>query len=223
VASPEVRTPLQRLRQAFFTGLVIVLPLTITVWILGILVRQLEGLSSPILLAVLRVADPDLAADAAFATWVVPVVGVALTFLLVVLVGALAGNFAGRRLLAAFERIILRVPVVKGIYGAARQLIDAFSRKDEVFRRVVAVEYPRPGIWTIGFLTQSGAMVARSDGPPLQDVSLVFLPTSPNPTSGWLAVVPDRQVVPLEMSIEEGVKLIVSGGLVVPRSPSTPA
>jgi uncharacterized membrane protein len=223
VASPEVRSPLARLRQAFLTGLVIVLPLTITVWVLGMLVRLLEGLSSPILLALLRLVDPDLAADAGFATWVVPFVSVSLTFLLVVLVGALAGNFAGRRLVAAFERLMLRVPVVKGIYGAARQLIDAFSRKDEVFRRVVAVEYPRPGLWTIGFLTRSGAVVPRSDGPPLQDVSLVFLPTSPNPTSGWLAVVPDRQVVPLEMSIEEGVKLIVSGGLVAPRSPTTPA
>ena len=223
MASPEVRSPLARLRQAFLTGLVIVLPLTITVWVLGMLVRLLEGLSSPILLALLRLVDPDLAADAGFATWVVPFVSVSLTFLLVVLVGALAGNFAGRRLVAAFERLMLRVPVVKGIYGAARQLIDAFSRKDEVFRRVVAVEYPRPGLWTIGFLTRSGAVVPRSDGPPLQDVSLVFLPTSPNPTSGWLAVVPDRQVVPLEMSIEEGVKLIVSGGLVAPPSPTTPA
>lgn len=224
MASPEPRPPLlRRLRQAFLTGLVIVLPLTITLWILGLLVRLLEGLSSPVLLAVLRVVEPDLAADAAIATWVVPIVGVALTFLLVVLVGALAGNFAGRRLVAAFERLMLRLPVVKGIYGAARQLIDAFSRKDEVFRRVVAVEYPRAGIWTIGFLTQSGASVPRGDGPPLQDVSLVFLPTTPNPTSGWLAVVPDRQVVPLAMSIEEGVKLIVSGGLVAPRSPAPPA
>ena len=212
-----------RLRQAFLTGLAIVLPLTITVWVLGLLVRLLEGLSSPVLLAVLRVLQPDLAADAAIATWVVPIVGVLLTFVLVVLVGALAGNFAGRRLVAAFERLMLRVPVVKGIYGAARQLIDAFSRKDEVFRRVVAVEYPRPGIWTIGFLTQSGASMPRGDGPPLSDVSLVFLPTTPNPTSGWLAVVPDRQVVPLAMSIEDGVKLIVSGGLVAPRSPSSPA
>ena len=223
MAPPEIRTPLQRLRQAFFTGLVIVLPLTITLWVLGILVRLLEGLSSPVLLALLRVVNPDLAADPAIATWVVPIVGMALTFLLVVLVGALAGNFAGRRLVGAFERLMLRVPVVKGIYGAARQLIDAFSRKDEVFRRVVAVEYPRPGIWTIGFLTQSGAAMPRSDGEPLSGVSLVFLPTTPNPTSGWLAVVPDRQVVPLAMSIEEGVKLIVSGGLVAPRSPSSPA
>jgi uncharacterized membrane protein len=110
----------------------------------------------------------------------------------------------------------MRVPVVKGIYGAARQLLDAFGRKTSSFRRVVAIEYPRPGIWTVGFLTHDSATLARKDGPPLRGVSLVFLPTTPNPTSGWLAVVPDSQVVALDMSIEDGVKLIVSGGLVVP-------
>jgi uncharacterized membrane protein len=114
---------------------------------------------------------------------------------------------------------MMRVPLVKGIYGAARQLLDAFGRKTGSFRQVVAVEYPRSGVWTIGFLTQSGVRLGRGDGEPMEQMSLVFLPTTPNPTSGWLAVVPDASVVPLDMTIEDGVKLIVSGGLVPPGGP----
>ncbi|HET8946463.1 MAG TPA: DUF502 domain-containing protein, partial [Candidatus Polarisedimenticolia bacterium] len=111
-----------------------------------------------------------------------------------------------------------RLPMVKWIYGPARQLLDAFGGQNAAFRRVVAVEYPRPGVYTIGFLTRSDTVMAREGAPPLRDMSLVFLPTTPNPTNGWLAVVPNDQVVPLDMSIEEGIKLIVSGGL-VPSAP----
>ena len=210
------RGAMARLRHAFITGLFITLPLIISVWLLGILVHMVESVSTPLMLGILRLVQPDLAAEPAIARWALPVAGVLATAGLIVGVGALASNFVGRRLVAAFDRLMLRVPVVKGIYGAARQLLDAFGRKTSSFRRVVAVEYPRPGIWTIGFLTHSSTNLAREDGPPLTGVSLVFLPTSPNPTSGWLAVVPDAQVLPLAMSIEEGVKLIVSGGLVVP-------
>lgn len=214
--TPARRGPMARLRHAFLTGLFITLPLIITVWLLGLLLRMVESISTPLLLGILRLAQPDLAAEPSIARWLLPVAGVLATAGLILAVGALASNFVGRRLVAAFDRLMMRVPVVKGIYGAARQLLDAFGRKTASFRRVVAVEYPRPGLWTIGFLTHSSTALAREDGPPIAGVSLVFLPTSPNPTSGWLAVVPDTQIIPLAMSIEEGVKLIVSGGLVVP-------
>ena len=197
---PARRGPGARLRHAFLSGLFITLPLIITVWLLGIL----------------RLLRLDHAADPSIARGMLPVAGIIATVGLILAVGALASNFVGRRLVAAFDRLMMRVPVVKGIYGAARQLLDAFGRKTSSFRRVVAVEYPRPGLWTIGFLTHSTTGLRREDGPPLTGVSLVFLPTTPNPTSGWLAVVPDSQVIPLAMSIEDGVKLIVSGGLVVP-------
>jgi uncharacterized membrane protein len=213
------RGPLARVRHAFVTGLFITLPLIITVWLLGLLLRLVESISTPLMLGVLHLTFPPLAADPAIVRWVLPVAGVLATAGIVLAVGALASNFVGRRLVAAFDRLMMRVPVVKGIYGAARQLLDAFGRKTSSFRRVVAVEYPRPGLWTVGFLTHESATLAREGGPPLRGVSLVFLPTTPNPTSGWLAVVPDAQVVALDMSIEDGVKLIVSGGLVVPPGP----
>ena len=208
-----------RLRQWFFTGLILVLPMMITVWLLAVLVRLVEGVSSPVLLAVLRLAWPGFGHDPVVVAWVVPILGVLLTIGLILAVGAFASNFVGRKVVEEFERLVLRLPVVKGIYGSARQLIDAFSSTNAAFRRVVAVQYPRPGIYTIGFLTKGDTQMAREGEPPLRDVSLVFLPTSPNPTSGWLAVVPNAEVVPLDMSIEEGVKLIVSGGLVTPEAP----
>lgn len=208
-----------RLRQAFVTGLIITLPLIITVWLLGILLRLVEAVSTPLLLGLLGIAWPALAADPALTRWVVPVVGLLATSAVILAVGVLATNFIGRRMVEAFDRLMMRVPVVKGIYGAARQLLDAFGSKTSSFRRVVAIEYPRPGIWTIGFLTQSATRIGREGAPPIEGVSMIFLPTTPNPTSGWLAVVPDDQVIDLDLSIEDGVKLIVSGGLVAPPAP----
>ena len=209
----------QRLRGVFLTGLVIILPLIISVWLLGLLFHLVEATSTPIILSVLRLARPELAEEPAISRLIVPVFGILLTAALIMVVGALATNLFGQRLLDAFDRLMMRLPLVKGIYGAARQLLDAFSRRSGSFRRVVLVEYPRPGIYTVGFLTQSGAELRREGAPPLRGCSLVFLPTTPNPTSGWLALLPDDQVLPLEMSIEEGVKLIVSGGLVLPEPP----
>ncbi|HKQ98675.1 MAG TPA: DUF502 domain-containing protein [Candidatus Polarisedimenticolia bacterium] len=206
-----------RLRQAFVSGLFIILPAIITVWLLGILLRLVEAISTPVFLAALGFLWPQWANDPAITGWIVPAVGLVATMGVILAVGFLATNFVGRRVVDAFDRLMLRVPVVKGIYGAARQMLDAFGGKTSTFRRVVAVEYPRPGVYTVGFLTQSNSDVARAGGaPPLKGMSLVFLPTTPNPTSGWLAVVPDAQVLDLDMSIEEGVKLIVSGGLVAP-------
>jgi uncharacterized membrane protein len=220
--SPRPARPpglLQRARGALLTGLVIILPLIITLWLLGLLFRMVEATSSPFILSILQVVRPELADEPAIVRFAVPVVGILLTFVLIMVVGALTTNLLGQRIVDAFDRLMMRLPLVKSIYGAARQLLDAFSRKNGSFRRVVLVEYPRPGVYTLGFLTQSGAELTRQDGPPLRGCSLVFLPTSPNPTSGWLALLPDDKVVPLEMSIEDGVKLIVSGGLVMPEPP----
>jgi uncharacterized membrane protein len=219
-APPPPQGAMQRLRQVFLTGVVITLPLIITVWLLGILVRLLEGIASPVVLGILRLFRPDLAGEPAIVRYAAPLAGILLTVLLILTVGLLATHYLGRRLVQAFDRLMMRLPVVKPIYGAARQLLDAFSRTSTSFRRVVMVEYPRPGVYTVGFLTQSGVDLGRQGGSPVRGCSLVFLPTTPNPTSGWLALVRDEEVVPLDMSIEDGVKLIVSGGLVVPGRPA---
>jgi uncharacterized membrane protein len=203
----------------FLTGLVIILPLVITIWLLRILFNLVHGVSTPVILRILDLLRLPLVDDPAFATYLAPLIGLAATVLVILLVGLLAANFLGRRFLAAFDRMMLRIPLIKGIYGAARQLLDALNRKTDTFQRVVMVEYPRPGVYTIGFLARGDATIRLSgDRKGMPGYSLVFLPTTPNPTSGWLAAVPDRDVIPLEMSLEDGIKTIVSGGLVLPAS-----
>ncbi len=212
---PE-QTFLGWLRQLFLTGLVIILPLVITIWLLQILFGMVHGISTPIILRILALMGLPYVDDPAFATYLAPLIGLVVTVLLILLVGALTTNLLGRRFVEAFDRLMLRIPLIKGIYGSARQLLDAFSRKTTSFQRVVAVEYPRPGIYTVGFVTREQVALAPNEGRRMSGYTLVFLPTSPNPTSGWMAVVPDGEVIGLDLTIEEGLKLIVSGGLVVP-------
>ena len=211
------RGPFSRLRRLFLTGLVIVLPLLITIWLLRILFNLVHGVSTPFILRILRLLRLPLVDDPTFSTYLAPLIGVAVTLLLILLVGALATNLLGRRFVAGFDRLMLRIPLIKGIYGAARQLLDALSRKTNAFQRVVMVEYPRPGVYTIGFMAREGAtLLLAGDRRKMPGYTLIFLPTTPNPTSGWLAAVPDRDVIHLDMSIEDGIKTIVSGGLVLP-------
>ena len=206
-----------RLRRLFLTGLVIILPLLITIWLLRILFGLVHGVSTPFILRILSLLRLPLVDDPAFATYLAPLIGVSATLVLILMVGALTTNFLGRRILSAFDRMMLRIPLIKGIYGAARQLLDALNRKTDSFQRVVMVEYPRPGVYTIGFTARENATLRTSgEQGKMPGFTLVFLPTTPNPTSGWLAAVPDRDVIPLDMSVEDGIKTIVSGGLVLP-------
>lgn len=217
------RTIWTRLRQLFLTGLAITLPLIITIWLLRILFEMVHRISTPALLGLIRLLSPRFAEDPAFATYVAPLIGVVLTALLILLVGALTTNLLGRRIVASFDRLIMRLPLVRGIYGGARQLLDAFRSKPSSFQKVVAVEYPRAGVYTIGFVTHERVELRSAGGGGLKGGSFVFLPTVPNPTSGWLVLVPDDDLVQLDMSIEDGFKLILTGGLVVPGEPEKPA
>ncbi len=213
----EDQTWIGRVRRVFFTGLVIILPLVITIWLLRILFDLVHGFSTPIILHILRLLRVPLVDDPAFAGYAAPLIGLLATVLVILLVGVLATNLLGRRLVEAFDGLMLRIPLIKGIYGGARQLLDAFNQKTSSFQRVVVVEYPRPGIYTVGFVTRDAATLQPAGGgKAMPGYTLVFLPTTPNPTSGWLAVVPESEVIPLDVSVEEGLKMIVSGGLVIP-------
>jgi uncharacterized membrane protein len=196
-------------------GLILVLPALITLWLLGLLFRIINENVTPRILAVLDWAEvPWL--DLWPARVAVPVIGVVLTAALIYLIGLLAGNLVGRRVLTAFERVVLRIPLVKGVYGAARQLLDAFSMTGaRTFSKVVLVEYPRRGLWTVGFVTRERVHGEDGSGP-LPPTVPVFLPTTPNPTSGWMILVERDELLVLDMSIEEAVKLVVSGGIVGP-------
>jgi uncharacterized membrane protein len=124
--------------------------------------------------------------------------------------------------LSWIEGGIRKIPFVKSIYGGARQLLDAFGSGGKgTFTRVVLVEYPRAGVWTLGFVTSEERLAMPSpERAETRSAVTVFFPTTPNPTSGWLAVVPERDILEIDLSIEEGVKLIVSGGIVAPEAMS---
>jgi uncharacterized membrane protein len=184
---------------------------------LRILFNLVHGVSTPFILRILGLLHAPLVDDPAFSGYIAPVIGLVATLSLIVLVGLSTANFLGQRIVREFDRLMLRIPVIKAIYGGTRQLLDALDSKNSNFQRVVMVEYPRTGVYTIGFLAkQDATLVVSEKGGSIEGHSLVFLPTTPNPTSGWLAAVPAREVIPLEMSIEEGIKTIVSGGLVIP-------
>jgi uncharacterized membrane protein len=196
--------------------MLLALPTIITLWLLRILFRLVSDNATPWVVALLR-AFGFVDLDPWHGRLLVPLVGVVLTLLVIYLLGVLATNLVGRRLLDWIERGILKIPVVRSIYGGSRQLLDAINvGQPGAFSRVVLVEYPRAGVWTVGFVTNETPSRIPSAGGFIEGLS-VFFPTTPNPTSGWLAIVPARDVRDLDLTIEEGVKLIVSGGIVAPE------
>jgi uncharacterized membrane protein len=207
---------LAHVRRHLLRGLFLVLPLVVTLWLLGLVYGLVQASVTPLVMDLfVRIDVPGLE------RWIVrngllPLIGVLLTATLIYLLGVMAGNLVGRRILGRVEGAILRIPLVKGVYGAARQLLNAFSATSQrSFSRVVVIEYPRAGLWTIGFVT-SEARHRIPHGERDRETQSVFLPTTPNPTSGWMLLVPRDEMLELDMPIDEAVKLIVSGGIVSP-------
>jgi uncharacterized membrane protein len=200
MAASRVR---RRLRELFAVGLAVVLPLLVTYLLLRFLFESLDGLLDPIIQGLLGRRIPGL--------------GFLATVAIIFLIGTLTTNIVGRKLVAMTEGLLLRIPLVKNIYGASKQLFDALTLPGKgAFREVVMLEYPRPGLYALGFITAT-----RAEG--FQDLVgektvNVFIPTAPNPTSGFFLVVPEKSVIPVPISMEEALKLIVSGGLIVPAS-----
>ena len=201
------------LRSRTIRGMLLILPMLVTVWLLKILFDVINLYVTPMVVAVFRaVGSPDL--DRWQARIGFPIIGLVLTVLAIYLCGLLAGNMAGRRIVLMIEGLVLRIPVVKGIYGAARQLLDAFTfGGKKTFSNVVLVEYPRRGLWTVGFVTTEKE---HNLGGGSSRAVPVFLPTTPNPTSGWLLFVPLEDLKIIDIPMEDAVKLVVSGGIVSP-------
>jgi len=205
----------RHLRHTLLTGLLVLLPLFITVWLLTVLFRLVDGTITPWVRRALLLTGSPLLEEPAFLIYITPAIGVVITLLVIYVAGLLSANLFGVRLLAAFDRLMLRIPVVRAVYGGSKQLMDALNPKGKrSFTQVVLVEYPRRGVYTVGFVT-------RDEIPPLPRIgsdpmTAVFLPTTPNPTSGWVAVIPRRELIAMPLTVEEGVKLVVSGGIVMP-------
>lgn len=211
-------------RRNLVRGILVLLPAIITLWLLRLLFGLISDNVTPTVVAVLRAAGVQ-GLEGWHLRVAVPLIGVVLTLLLVYLFGLIAANLVGKRLLAMAEQAILRVPLVKSIYGGSRQLLDAFNvGGGGGFSRVIVAEYPRAGVWTIGFVTnESPTSLAGCGADPGDGMLFVFFPTTPNPTSGWLALIPSRDVHDLGITVEEGIKLIVSGGIVAPPNLSARA
>jgi len=189
-------------KRKFFTGLVILLPTVITVYVLYRFFISVDNLLKP-----LAVKYPILD---------FPGLGFVGVVLIILLTGILAGNLIGRRVIGWFERLIGSIPMISRIYIAIKQISEVFFKPERtVFKEAVLIEYPRPGIFVIGFVT-SYYSFKGDDGAERRFVN-VFLPTTPNPTSGLFLMVPDDEVTPMNCSMEDALKMVISGGAVLPR------
>ena len=199
-----------RLKTRMASGLVVLIPLVITIGIIRFLFNFTSGILLPFI-------DPALAS---WPGWARAALSLAILLVTIYLLGEIAAHVVGRRILAMGEQLVLKVPVVKAIYSASKQVVATFQGKSsEAFKSVVLVEFPHPGMRSIGFVT---SRVRRDDG---SVWSLVFVPTTPNPTTGFLQLVPPEDVIPAGISIEDGVKLVMSLGSLTPDqwNPGEPA
>ncbi|MBL6672613.1 MAG: DUF502 domain-containing protein [Alphaproteobacteria bacterium] len=193
-----------RFRSWFLTGLLVTAPVLLTVYITWTAVQLIDNQVAGLLPWVSQNSFTSL-----------PGVGLIIGVVLITLIGAVAAGFLGRWIIRLGESILNRMPVVRSIYGAIKQILETvISTQSDAFREVILVEYPRRGMWVIGFVTggTKEEVARRMDG----EMVNVFVPTTPNPTSGFLLFCPRDEVIFMDMSVEDAVKLVVSGGIVTP-------
>lgn len=197
------------LRGRFIAGMVIVAPIAVTVYILQFIITTIDQVVLPLL-------PPEVKPET-YIDYAVPGFGLLVLLVSLTLLGAIGANFIGRSIIGLGDRIIDQIPVVKTIYASLRQLFNVIGNSQTVkFNSCVLVEYPRKGLWCVGFVSsEAKGEIAEKLG---EDFIGVFVPTSPNPTSGFLVFSRRDQVIDLDMSLEDGAKMILSGGLVVPKS-----
>jgi uncharacterized membrane protein len=197
---------LKRFRRYFVAGILVWLPLGLTVFLL----RLLIGLMDRTLLLLPQEYRPEELLGVA-----IPGLGVILTIVLLLLTGVLAANFIGRRFVGGWESLMNRIPVVRSIYSAAKNFAEiVFSDSGTAFKKVLLVEYPRKGLYSLTF--QTAADLGEVQGRLGEEVISCFVPTTPNPTSGFIIIVPKKDVIELDMDVDEAVRMIMSLGVVIP-------
>ncbi|MBU4310381.1 DUF502 domain-containing protein [bacterium] len=202
-----------KIKRYFLTGLVAILPLMVTIWVLYQFFLFIDSSLTVIIRPLIEPLNLPL-------SWLWMGKGLTLLAILVLilLVGLFVRNVIGRRLLAWGEALFYRVPIVRRIYPFIRQVSNVLlGQKKRFFQRVVLVEYPRKGVYSLGFVTKEAASEIEKKAK--KRLLTVFIPTTPNPTSGVIMLFPKKDTIPLEMSVEEGMKLIISGGTVIPQTP----
>jgi uncharacterized membrane protein len=197
---------MKNLRRYFVAGLLVWLPLGVTFVLLRFVVEMIDQ------------ALPQLPDAYRLETWLgfaIPGLGVVMALLLVLLTGVLAANIVGRSMVNVWESLLKRIPIVRSIYSAVKNFAEiVFSDSNQSFKKVLMIEYPRKGLYSLAF--QTATRLGEVQGRTGEDVICVFVPTTPNPTSGLIVMVPREQVVELDMAVDEALKMIVSLGVVVP-------
>jgi uncharacterized membrane protein len=197
------------MRKYFITGLLILVPLAITLWVLNLIIGTMD--QSLLLLPEKWRPEPQL-----FGIHI-PGLGTILTLVIIFLTGLATRNFIGKQVVHAWEAIVTRIPVVSSIYSSVKQVSDTlFSSSGNAFRKAVLVQYPRQGSWTIAFVTgvPGGDVRNHLEG----DYVSIYVPTTPNPTSGFFLMVPRADTIELDMNVDEALKYIVSMGVVSPEN-----
>ena len=211
--TPPRRSPtrLQRLRRTVMAGLTIIAPLWLTGWVLKTLFNWADGFSAPLI--------SQAARPFGYTDFHIPGLGFILTFIILWVVGALATNVVGRSLWQFAREALEGLPLVRTIYAPIQQLVESLTSPGKAgFEKVVLVEYPRIGMWTLGFL--AGNVPREDEAVPAHSI---FVPTAPNPTTGFMLIVPPEQLRPTDLRVEEALKMIVSAGVAVPPALALPA
>lgn len=193
---------MKKIRSLFLKGLLAILPLVITLYLLFWFIRTLDNFIGGVVVPITGISFPGM--------------GIVFSIGLIILTGFLISNYATAKLAKEIEKLFEKVPLVSKIYTGIKQIISAFTLKDKkTFNKVVLVEYPRKNTYALGFVT--GECQGEVQEKTSAKLVNVFIPTTPNPTSGMLILVPNNEIIYLNMSVEEGLKMIVSAGVVVPE------
>ena len=206
------RSKMAEFRRYLIAGLLVWLPILVTV----LIIKFLIDLMDTTLLLLPQAVQPEVLVG-----FSIPGLGVLLSALVLLTTGMVVTNLMGRNMVSLWERLLMRIPLVRPIYSAAKQLVETlFSGSGKSFRRVILVEYPRQGLWTLAFVTGDGVTEAgQRTG---RELVNIFVPTTPNPTSGFFLMVPASDIIELDMSVDAGIKLILSAGAVGPDDKKPP-
>jgi uncharacterized membrane protein len=194
------------MKRYLVAGLLVWVPLGVTVMVINFLV----GVMDKTLLWLPEPYRPDNLLG-----FHVPGVGVVLSVVIVMTTGVVVANLFGRKLVSIWEQMLARIPLVRTIYASVKQILETVFSSGQAFRKVLLIEYPRKGLWTLAF--QSGSTRGEAQAKTGNEVVNVFIPTTPNPTSGFFIMVPRKDVIELDMDVDDGLKMIISAGVVVPE------
>jgi uncharacterized membrane protein len=208
----KARHPAKKFRNYMIGGLLIWIPIVVTVWV----VRFLSGILDQSLVLLPPPWRPE-----ALVGQYVPGVGVVLSLLVLFLTGVMVRNLFGHRMVAGLEDLVRRIPIIGTVYGGAKTFSETvLTDKGQSFKQVVMVEFPRNGVFSIGFITSEDLEEVQAKT--AQDVTCVFVPTTPNPTTGFIVLVPKDEVVRLDMTVDEAFKMLLTLGVVVPTWKNRP-